>query len=458
MNTSIVKDVELPGGPYDLVLEHEKAPFISYPHEWSALMLKDAALFHLDLFRQLAPYGLTIKDMHPQNVVFDGARPVFVDFASLIPLDDLTSQQYLEPAARTGLISCLWDRQGLFVHEMYRRMFEPYLLLPLEMMAQGRHARARERMLATTLNASREVITRNEVFGRYTSARFAFEARDRLRKLSLVGGDARKTRFFRRLRNDVEALDVWPPESGYASYYEEKDEAFGFEPNDAWNAKQHTIFRVLDRLRAKTVLDLAGNTGWFAILAAKVGANVVSFDIDEACADVLYERAKRDTLPVLSLVLDSTKPTPDVPALEYEDEPKHYGDEAPLLLAATRRLKCELVMALAIVHHLALGQNRSFPEIVDMLDGFTGSHLAVEFVDKMDELIVAEREFFPAYKANAAAFGWYTEQNLVDELRKHFQRVEVLPSHPESRTILLCSRDAAQEGVGSVSSESRAET
>jgi len=441
VRTAVAEYANLPGGPYDLVLEHERVPTLSYPHEWSASMLKDAALFHLGLFMGLAPYGLTLKDMHPLNVVFDGTRPIFVDFTSIVPAEALAFEEYLLSAAHPArLLSRTWDRQSVLVNDMYARMFVPYFLLPLEMMSRGRYAEARTRMLETTLNTSREVITRREARGRDAGLGVG----DRWRRLALDGALMErgpvKARFFHRLGRHVSKIQVAPSDSAYASYYEEKGENFDFQPNPAWNARQHTINSILEHLRPESVLDVAGNTGWFARLAEKRGARAVAFDIDESSADRLYLDARANGLRVLSLVMDVTKPTPEVTAIEYPNEPRREFEDAPVLLPAPSRLKCDLVMALAIVHHLALGQNQSLCDIVGTLDSFTDRHLVMEFVDLEDELIVAEPDFFPAMKQNPGGFDWYTLENFEAELGERFATVERLPSHPESRTLLLCSR------------------
>ena len=441
VRTTIATDADLPGGPYDLVLEHERVPFVSYPHEWPASMLKDAALFHLELFLKLAPYGLTLKDMHPLNVVFDGARPIFVDFTSIIPAGALASEGYLRSAAPPArLLSRGWDRQSVLVNDMYTRMFQPYFLLPLEMMSAGRHADARKRMLETTLNTSPQVISPLEVRGAGARSRLADRRRRFAMDRALMEKGPAKARFFGQLARDVSKLAVMPPDSGYVSYYDEKGEDFDFQPGPAWNARQHTIDSIFERLRPASVLDVAGNTGWFARLAANRGARAVAFDIDESSADRLYRTAKAGGMDVLSLVMDLTRPTPEVAAIDFPDEPRREFEDAPVLLPATSRLNCELVMALAIVHHLALGQNQSLTDIAGTLDKFAGRYLVMEFVDRADELIVAEPEFFPAMHRNPSAFDWYTLANFEAEFGRRFASVEKLPSHPASRTILLCTR------------------
>jgi SAM-dependent methyltransferase len=441
VRTAIATNADLPGGPYDLILEHERVPFISYPHEWAASMLKDAAVFHLELFTRLAPYGLTLKDMHPLNVVFDGPRPIFVDFTSIVPMEALASEEYLQSAAPPArLLSRFWDRQSVLVNDMYARMFEPYFLLPLEMMCRGRYTEARTRMRETTLNTSREVITRREARGRDPGPRLGALWRRFALDGALMERDPAKARFFRRLARHVSKMDVTPPDSGYASYYDQKGENYDLQSSRAWNARQRTIGSILERLHPQTVLDVAGNTGWFARLAAKSGARAVSFDIDESSADHLYLNEKADGLGVLSLVMDLTKPTLEVSAIEYPNEPRREFEDAPVLLPATSRLNCDLVMALAIVHHLALGQNQSLCDIVDSLDRFTRRYLLMEFIDRDDELVVAEPEFFPAMHRDPGAFDWYRLENFEAVLRRRFASVERLPSHPESRTILLCTR------------------
>ena len=75
------------------------------------------------------------------------------------------------------------------------------------------------------------------------------------------------------------------------------------------------VYEAIKQIQPSTLLDAASNTGWFSILGARMGARVVALDIDEACIDRLYNRAKREALDILPLVMDITKSTPDVPPL-----------------------------------------------------------------------------------------------------------------------------------------------
>src|SRR5207237_4348763 len=117
--------------------------------------------------------------------------------------------------------------------------------------------------------------------------------------------------------------------------------------------KQHSVRNTITERRPRTLLDLGSNTGWFSMLAARLGASVVAGDRDEASIDWLYVGAKREALPILPLVTNLTAPLADRHALEFPDEPSRsrIGGDVPLYSASNSRLQCDMVLALALVHH-----------------------------------------------------------------------------------------------------------
>ena len=427
---------------YEMVLEHERVPFVSYPHEWSASMFKEAALLHVALYERLEEHSLTLKDWHPLNILFSGTKPVFVDFTSIIPIDHLPAQPHLKSGRPPRWFSDGWDTTSKAVYEMYRLMYEPYFGLPLAMMDQGHHARARKRIYETTLNTGDDVITRREVFDHSLFDRIFYELEERMLRISLSDQGPRKPRFFKRVRHAIAKRKASLKGSAYSSYYEDKNEAFAAEPGADWTNKQHGVHRALTTMRPATVLDLGSNTGWFSMLAAKLGSKVVAVDLDEASIDRLFADARREQADILPLVANLVRPLPEMRAKVFADEPSLslIGDNAPVLSAPDARLKCEMVMALAIVHHLALGQSHPFDEIANILGRLSTKYLCVEFVDLNDQMITSDRGFFPAYNAAPDSFSWYSKENFVTALGFQFDRIEEVPSHPETRTLLLCSR------------------
>ena len=93
----------LPG--YPLVIEHKRIPFITLRGEWSGEGLRNAALCILNLNAELLRSNLCLKDAHPWNILFYGPKPYFIDWGSIVPLDELNwkfwyrqFRQYLGPS------------------------------------------------------------------------------------------------------------------------------------------------------------------------------------------------------------------------------------------------------------------------------------------------------------------------------------------------------------------------
>ncbi len=427
---------------YEMMLEHPRVPFVTFPHEWPASILHAAARFHVQLFQRLAKHGLTLKDWHPYNVLFDGTEPVFVDFTSIIPTSELPKQGYLADAKAPAGFGSMWDEYAAALYRMYCLTYEPYFGLPLTMMEQGRHAEARERLVATALNATDSGMLRGEVFRGRSVARARYEANDLRLRVALSEKGPEKRRFFSLLSKMLERMQVAVRGSAYSSYYEDKKEAFASQPSVDWTNKQNVVHDALVRFEPSSVLDIGSNTGWFSLLAAKLGSNVVGVDLDEACIDSLFAAARRERLSVLPLVANLLAPPPDIFAKVFENEPSlsRINGDKPLYPSPEKRLQCEMVMALAIVHHLALGQGHAFDRIASTLSGLATRYLCVEFVQLDDKMVVDDPGFFPAMSTAPESFGWYNVDGFVTALRAHFDEIQVLPSYPSTRLMLLCSK------------------
>ncbi len=431
-----------PGLEYEAVLEHDRVPFVTYAHEWPASMLHAAALFHVELFQQLGELGLALKDWHPYNILFDGTQPVFVDFTSIIPAAELASQGYLSGATAPSGFGRLWDDTSIALYQMYRLTYEPYFGLPLAMMADGRHAEARRRLADTALNASDSGMLRGEVFQGNLAGRARYELADRRLRLALCERGPVKRRFFAALESQLRSMRVAVSGSAYSSYYEDKREAFSSEPSPEWTDKQRAVHAAVSQFKPATVLDIGSNTGWFSMLAAGLGSRVVGVDLDEACIDSLFDSASRRRLPVLPLVANLMSPLPDRFARVFPGEPSlsKIGGTSPLYPSAEKRLSCEMVLALALVHHLALGQGLTFERIAAIFAGLSTRYLCVEFVHLDDRMIVDDPAFFPAMHSSPRNFDWYSLEGFKAALGEYFQEIQVTASYPSTRVMLLCTK------------------
>lgn len=357
---------------FPLVLEHERVPFVSYPYEWPAEMLRAAALHTLDLLIELEARGLALQDAHGWNVLFRGTRPVFVDFGSIVPL------QPGEP----------WRAE---------QEFREYFLHPLALMAagQGRVARA---MLHDFERGIR--------------------AEDFPAVLTGLGEppDSDRRRRYEWYRDRIVAID-FSAHSAWSAYYD--GEFPGLDPAADWTPKHRAVHEILGKLQPRTVLDIGANRGWYSLVAAHGGAQAVAFDNDEVCVNQLFRDARERGRDVQPLVMSFVNPSP------------RLGLGEGFMTPAVERFSSDLVLGLALVHHLVFKMHLNFEQIAAALAGYARRTLVVE-MPPADDIHV--RHWM------SARYAWYTPENFQRALSRHFRKIERVDSHPLPRFIFVCER------------------
>jgi len=131
------------------------------------------------------------------------------------------------------------------------------------------------------------------------------------------------------------------------------------------------------------VWDLGGNVGVFSRIASGRGIPTVCFDFDPLAVERNYQEVRRNgETNLLPLVIDLTNPSPSLGWMNRE-RAKLQNRGAP-----------DLAMALALVHHLAIGNNTPLPMVAEFFATLAAS-LLVEFVPKSDSQVkrmMASRE------------------------------------------------------------------
>jgi SAM-dependent methyltransferase len=136
--------------------------------------------------------------------------------------------------------------------------------------------------------------------------------------------------------------------------------------------KEEFIKSFLLRERPSSVLDMGCNTGEYSRLAAKYVKTVLALDADHNCIDALYNLAKKTGEPIQTLWMDIANPTP---AMGFNClERKSIFD----------RVKCDAVMALALVHHLLISSGARPALIRDCLFALGTKFVLVEYVHPSD--------------------------------------------------------------------------
>jgi SAM-dependent methyltransferase len=390
---------------YALVLKHRTIPFVSHCYEWCGEMLKAAALSVLELERELLKHGLTLQDAHPYNVLFDGPTPTWVDLGSVVPMSPG------EP----------WHA--------YEELLAFYTR-PLKIMAAG-HAHIARCLLRDAESGIRqrdlEAITGNclararagvKAFaGKAVPTKLRPFVRRPVRSLSQPPPLTEKKRLTTSIEGamrEIESIRLVDPASN----------AGGGDRYDSATAtncttRQRRVAQILSAKAPRSVLDIGSNGGWYSQLSARTGARVVSVDRNETLVTKVFFDAVRGQLPILPLVADFRNLNP---MMAWAAAPgQAYVD----------RLRCDMVLALSLVHHLVFDQSLNFELITRGLSAFARQCLAVEFIGR-DDRYVRERL--------SHRFSWYSLDNFLTALKREFRAVKQISSNDEDRWVLLCER------------------
>jgi len=374
------------------VLRPEVVDFVSYPYEWCFGQLKDAALVTLDIQRRALGAGMSLRDASAYNIQFHRGRPLLIDTLSFEKLQPgrpwiayrQFCQHFLAPLA---LMSYTDVRAG----DLARIYLDG---VPLDLAARLLPARARLRvplLLHLFLHARGEkrYAGRSEEAGSDGRGGFTLQAFKGLIE-SLSGG--------------IEKLTAHEQRSTWVGYY---GEAAHYGP-DSMSAKKELVSSLIADADPALVWDLGANTGDFSRLASDRGIKTIAFEVDRACVEENYRRVKAsEEKNLLPLVLDLTNPSP---AIGWDNRER---------MTVHQRGPADLVMALALVHHLAIANNVPLPRIAELLSSL-GRRLIIEFVPKTDEMVqrlLATREDI---------FADYTRAVFEKDFERHFEieRVE----------------------------------
>jgi hypothetical protein len=341
------------------VLRHATIPFISYPYEWSFAMLRRAAVLQLDVTLAALSEGMTLKDATPFNIQWVGSRATFIDIGSF------TRYAPGEPWAG------------------YRQFCELFLF-PLLLMAHKSvpfHPLMRGNLEGISAENCRALMSRRDALRpgvlahvflqSRAQSRFADSNRDVKRELRSAGfGAALITHNIKRLRRLIERLE-WKAEASTWSEYESQH---SYDETDR-RQKEAFVREVAATRRWALVWDLGCNAGVYSRIASQHADYVVALDADHLVIDRLYRTlAAEGHETILPLLGDLADPAP---GLGWRGK-----ERRPLVERGTP----DLILSLALIHHLVIGRNIPLPELIEWLAQF-GADLAIEFVDPTDPMV-----------------------------------------------------------------------
>ncbi len=403
----LIPHVEVDQPPAETELSHkiiqpERVPFISYPYEWSFNQLKDAALATLSIQRRALKVGMSLKDASAYNIQFVRGKATLIDTLSFEIYKEgqpwvayrQFCQHFLAPLALMAL-------RDVRLNQLLRVYIDG---VPLDL-ASG--------LLPSKTRLNFGLLTHIHL---HAGAQKRYSGADVKSRAATMSKQA-MTGLIDSLDSTVRNLEWRPGGTEWGNYYEITNYS-----DAAFEHKKQLVRNWSARIKPALVWDLGANQGVFSRVAAENGAFVVSSDIDPTAVEQNYRQAKTEKMEnILPLLLDLTNPSPSIGWANEERD--SFGGRGP----------ADMLLALALIHHLAISNNVPLLQIADFFAGL-GTWLVIEFVPKADsqvqKLLVSREDIFPNY----------TPEGFEAAFQQRFRIAEAINVRESERTLYLMER------------------
>ena len=371
--------------------------FISYPYEWCFEQWKDAALLTLELVRKSMERGMILKDASPFNIQFAGNKPVFIDTLSFEKYDEtkpwIAYRQFTECFIAPLLLAKYHSPELLNIFSLYPQG------IPLQLVAKLLPAKS-----VFNVNVFLHINLPGKVAA---NSRKSSKENIRFTKRKLYN-------IIANLESFVQSVHVTSAVTIWNNYYEET-----VLSNVYVEEKMKIVGQWLKETPGNSVLDIGTNTGLFAEAAAAAGKFTIAIDGDVSCIDRLYISCrKKEIKNLIPLCVDITNPSP---ALGWDNAER---------TSFLSRANADITLALAVIHHLAIGKNIGFEQMAETFSKLS-RYLIIEFIPKTDPkviLLLQEREDI---------FGQYSVTAFLKVFQKQFDVLNKIVVPGTGRIIFL---------------------
>jgi len=394
------------------LLRPEKLAFVSYPYEWSFSQLKAAAIATLDIQLAALEAEMTLKDASAYNIQFHHGAALLIDTLSFENYEEgqpwVAYRQFCQHFLAPLALAHYCDVRSL----QFSRIYIDGVPLDLASRLLPRRSRARWSMLTHIhLHAATQAHFANRATRQpQTSEDHAAPRQRKIPRRGLIA-------MIMGLRRAVERLTWKPQGTEWANYYDDTNYS-----DSAFNTKREFISDALTEFDPATVWDLGANDGTFSRLASAQSRHVVAFDIDPSAVEknFLATQSQGDGF-LLPLVLDLTNPSPATGWASKERD------------SLSDRGGVDCIMALALIHHLAISNNVPL-EMIASYFAELGSSLIIEFVPKSDSQVrrlLATREDI---------FHDYHREGFIHAFQRYFTILRSFKVAESEREIFLLKR------------------
>ena len=229
-------------------------------------------------------------------------------------------------------------------------------------------------------------------------------------------------------RDQLEKIHKWVSTLSFPSLstewenYQPKSNNFDFDSNKA-DPRSKIVYDIIQNLQPEKVVDLSCNAGNFSLMAGRLGAAVFAVDLDEGAIEKLYDLTKN--------IEENISITAALRNLAVEQ--KHI-------------IQGELVLALALSHHIGISQRYPFSIIAKIFSSYSTGALLTEF---MPNGLGGTRPVPDPLPPG------YSLENFIKAFEPYFRRIETIyypvPKGWSNRIFILCTgrrqTDDREEGL-----------
>jgi len=386
------------------ILQPQKVPFISYPYEWSFSQLKDAALLTLEINKLGLSKGMILKDASAFNIQFVDGKPILIDTLSFDIYRKGSAwdgyrqfcQHFLAPLALASLVDVRFM-------QLSRNYIDG---IPLDLTSSLLPGKTRFGLSGLNVHIHIHAKMQQQYADKQGAANNAgLLTKDAL--LNMLNG----------LIKTVQSLTWQPGGTEWGEYYSATNYS-----DDSLKQKGELVGAFIEKGNPSTVWDLGANNGLFSREAAKRGIFTVASDIDPAAVEKDYLTVRgQGEKNLLPLVIDLTNPSPAIGWANSERD--SFNDRGPV----------DMLLALALIHHLAISNNLPLESIADYFAA-TATWAVVEFVPKSDSQVQR------LLSTRKDIFDHYTEEGFEEAFTRYFSIVEKKPVSGSERTLYLLKK------------------
>lgn len=391
------------------LIKPEQILFQSYPFEWSYIQWRNAILAFIEINKIALQYGMILKDATPYNFYQHTGRAILLDTSSF---------EFFNNGDK-------WIAYRQFCSEF----LSPIALMHFNGQRWSRITKSHLRGLP--LNFVSKQLPLKSWFNMTTFLHIHLHSR-----YANTEGDTNKTKkvdhkksdgfSIEKLKSMLEMMQStvisWKRpyqfEKHWSEYYSNDIEAEAYLEN-----KVEIIKYWLEEIKPNRVLDLGANTGKFSFLASQYAKQVAALESDDVCVDLIEQHILENKINnVDTLLMDLADTTSDLGVLDKE------------FSSIYTRGASDLVMALAIIHHLHISSQLSFNQIAEMLFKFSKKYVIVEFIPIDDSKV--ER----LMDGKTKNFKEYNEENFTNALLNFFLVKKSSDLNGSSRRLFLLKK------------------